>query len=86
MNEPFSGTFDGQGHVISNLTLTEAKTCYGLFSTVYYGVVQNLGVVDVNMNVPAESNMLRNGVLVSWLHNATIRNCYTTGKKGKYCR
>ena len=79
MNEPFSGTFDGQGHVISNLTLTEAKTCYGLFSTVYYGVVQNLGVVDVNMNVPAESNMLRNGVLVSWLHNATIRNCYTTG-------
>lgn len=42
----FCGTFDGQGHKISNVCLNDSATGYGLFSRVEKGaVIQNLSVV-----------------------------------------
>ncbi|MBQ7821709.1 MAG: hypothetical protein IJ391_05450, partial [Clostridia bacterium] len=50
-NAAFSGTFDGQDHTISNLSVSETDGKYaGLFGEMVGGVVQNLNVVNANIN------------------------------------
>jgi hypothetical protein len=46
----FGGTFDGQGHVIRNMTVTGEKRKAGLFATVS-GTVKNLGMEGTNIDV-----------------------------------
>ncbi len=44
---PFTGSLDGDGHVIRNLTIDTAKSAVGLFAYVAEGgVIQNVKVVD----------------------------------------
>ena len=45
---PFKGTFDGQNHTISGLTLTDVKEM-GLFIQINNGTVQNLTLSDANI-------------------------------------
>jgi hypothetical protein len=77
---PFTGVFNGYGHVISNLTI-EGESYLGLFG--FLGdraEVKNLGVVDVNITGSGYyvgGLVGRNGV---WLNEGGILiNCYTTG-------
>ena len=71
----FAGNFDGNGHVISNLTVEEVYYC-GLFGKLDVGSeVNNLGL---------EGILLVNGVqhvggLTSW-NLGRINNCYVTGE------
>ncbi len=44
-NQSFVGLFDGMGHTISNVTLSDRG---GLFGSMGAGTIQNLAVVDVN--------------------------------------
>jgi hypothetical protein len=47
---PFTGSFDGNGHVISNLTIATSTDYIGLFGYVGSGgQIRNLGVENVNM-------------------------------------
>ena len=73
----FAGTFDGNGHKISNLSGTQ-----GLFSTITStGNVKNLGMENVNIS----STNDRIGGLVGYL-NGTVDNCYVTGSiAGNWC-
>ncbi len=70
---PFTGVFDGCGHVIAHLTIIGGRQNLGLFgqSGAY---VKNLGVVDVNV--------IGSGSYVGGLvgHNGgSVTDCYTMG-------
>ena len=78
---PFSGTFDGNGHMITGLYIDSTDNYQGLFGYVCGGVIQNLGVdgyVKGNAHV---------GGIVGCLGSenigvpgaGTVKNCYYTG-------
>ncbi|OLN22903.1 hypothetical protein BTO30_07095 [Domibacillus antri] len=81
----FDGQIDGKGHVIKNLNNsgtgnTEATAC-GLVSntdSTKSFVVKNLGFENVNFNNTA--NAYRMGAITNFAYNATIENCFVTGK------
>jgi filamentous hemagglutinin family protein len=72
---PFTGTFNGQGNIISNLTINLPSTNYvGLFGYVNTGaVIQNVGLIGGSVN----GNSYVGG-LVGY-NSGTISNSYTTG-------
>jgi hypothetical protein len=73
---PFSGTFDGRGHVISNLTIDrpDAKD-QGLFGYIERGKVKNLGLENVNIRGGTSVGALAG---VVWF-NSSVADCYSTG-------
>ena len=77
----FGGTFDGQGHVIKNLTSTNSGNgSYGFFGVISQnGSVKNLGIVDANIQTPNDANSLEMGILADWVNSGTVINCYSTG-------
>ena len=72
----FTGTFDGLGHTISNLTINRPATDYvGLFGYAGSGaVIQNVGLVGGSVTGAALV-----GGLVGFIDGATISNSYATG-------
>lgn len=76
----FSGTFDGQGHVVHNLNnVPSTEYRYGLFGTVHNATIRNLGL-EAAMIIEADSNTrLEIGALVSWSSSSVIENCWATG-------
>lgn len=81
-DNPFTGTFDGNGHVITNLTVAAPSQDYvGLFGYVGSGgQILLLGVENVNINGGAAV-----GGLVGDIYYGNITSCYTTGSvSGSY--
>lgn len=74
-NHEYAGTFDGQGHVISGLTVNEisGRISYGLFGYVWRGTVKNLGIV--NSTIKGTEYV---GSICGMLGNGTIDNCFST--------
>jgi len=72
----FTGIFDGNGHVISNLTITTSTQGYiGLFGWVGTGgQIRNLGVENVNI----EGYDFVGG-LVGYNYYGTLSSCYANG-------
>lgn len=87
----FQGIFDGQSHVIYNLYSHEglksenkdnSNNLYrnGLFGAIYNATVQNLGIENADIVIPMnDTSTYGKGILVDWMTNSTIKNCYTTG-------
>ena len=87
----FQGVFDGQSHVIYNLYSHEGlksenkdnnNNLYrnGLFGAIYNATVQNLGIENADIVIPMnDTSTYGKGILVDWMTNSTIKNCYTTG-------
>ncbi len=70
----FTGSFDGNGHIISNFTFEAPDTNYvGLFYIGFEARVKNLGLM--NVHVVGKSYV---GGLASF-NNGTIENCYVRG-------
>ena len=74
----FWGSFDGNNHTISNLTMTELNTNYdangrgGLFRSVNSNAeIKNVKLENVNISMKGSS-----GALVSLLSACTISNCH----------
>ncbi|MDM8271900.1 hypothetical protein [Thermophilibacter provencensis] len=77
----FSGTFDGQGHVIHNLSnVNSTEYRYGLFGTVHEATICNVGLKDVNVAEAEGSTRLEIGSLISWASSSTVKNCWADGK------
>lgn len=73
----FAGTFEGNYHVIRNLTATE-KGNNGLFTSITGGTVRNLGIEDAE--IIQGGGYFYQGILAAWIADgAQIINCYTTG-------
>ncbi len=76
----FGGTFDGQGHTISNFKITKKtakddanKSSYGFFGNLR-GTVKNLTIDNATVNVPVKFA----AVLVGRMNSGTIDNCHVT--------
>jgi hypothetical protein len=70
----FSGVFDGNGHIISNLTITGGDSL-GLFGYLAPGAsVRNLGIVEVNI---AGSGVYVGGLAGN--NGGVVTQCYSTG-------
>ncbi len=85
-HKPFVGVFDGNGHVISNLTWSsDGRDCVGLFGSVgdprgFLGhwrdvtvEIRNLGLIDPNVSAGSGSYV---GGLAGYMANATVAACY----------
>lgn len=80
----FSGTFDGQGHVVKNLTMTSLVSgCAGLFGNLNNASIKNLGIENCNININTNSTYSYTcvGALAACINDTTtnISNCYSTG-------
>ena len=77
-DNPFTGAFDGNGHIVSNFTYTSTGTDYiALFGDVGTdGEIKNLGMVDAN--VDAGTGYYVSG-LVGLNDYGIVSNCYATG-------
>ncbi len=77
---PFTGVFDGSGHIISNFTYTSTDTDYiGLFGYVYgeNAQIKDLGLIAPDIDAGAESYDV--GSLVGYNSYGRISNCYAAG-------
>ncbi|WP_312375738.1 two-partner secretion domain-containing protein [Stutzerimonas nitrititolerans] len=72
----FSGTFDGQGHSLSNLVISQPEQDYiGLFGYTSGATIKNVGLVAVNVT---GSSIV--GALAGYANNSTtISNVYAIG-------
>ena len=71
---PFRGTFDGNGHRISNFSYMSPETTgVGLFGYVSCGQIRNLGLIDPNIHVDKGEY---HGCLVGLLSAGTVTHCY----------
>ena len=68
----FKGTFDGDGHTVSNFTINSQYNCIGLFGK-NNGTIMNLGVENAEIN----GYDFVGGVC--GFNNGTIEGCYNTG-------
>jgi hypothetical protein len=73
---PFMGTFDGDGHRITNVNINRYESFQGLFGLVR-GTVKNLGVVEARIHGKDST-----GGVVGYLDGGTVQNCYVTGEVG----
>ena len=73
VNAPFEGTFDGDGHVIKNITMSKGSETYGgLFSQAKGATFKNLGFENVSM----ASSWNQAGALVGWAEGITVEECF----------
>ncbi len=81
----FTGTFDGQGHSIANLTINRPYDwCVGLFGGVCEGgIIQNLrisgGVVNGDVDVGALVGRNSGGTVTNCCANVTVTGCDYAG-------
>lgn len=80
-NRPFSGTFDGKGHKISNLTGTSNSNAYGFFGyTDENAVVRNLNVELGGRLGSTYTAGSRHGVIIGVARKTAVQNCNVDGK------
>lgn len=72
-DEMFSGSLDGNGHKISNLTISNRDRYAGLFAYIFGGAVRNL---SVDVNIQGKSDV---GGIAGHLEGGQIENCTATG-------
>ena len=75
MTTSFSGTFNGNGHTISNLTISSTNSSQGLFGIVSDGTVQNVILKDATV-----SGGWGVGAFVGDNYG-TVSNCYVVSAK-----
>jgi hypothetical protein len=79
----FTGTFDGNEHTITGLTIVSAAgDTQGMFATIgESGVVKNLGLIDVNSSTGTNNVSSLGGI--AGMNEGRIENCYViTGDYG----
>ena len=74
-SEPFTGTFDGNGHTIKKLKTKESEDYQGLFGFTKDAVIKNLrvsGVVKGNMYVGGIAGQMEGGRIVNCVNDAKV--------------
>ena len=74
----FTGTFDGDGHKISNLKIESDNQYIGMFGYINGGKIKNLGLEKVD--IKGTTNNSYTGGIVGQLNSGTIENSYVTGE------
>lgn len=73
VTKPFAGTFDGNNHKISGLTLTAGLDDQGLFGC-SSGMIKNLGIENGNISIGSAE---RTGAICGY-STGTIENCWNS--------
>ena len=75
----FTGTLDGDGHIVSNITLAPQSQFANTYGLIGYlgsgGIVKNLGVNNIRLNEDSRDR-LRCGGIVGMISGGTVQNCY----------
>jgi len=72
----FTGSFNGQGYAITNMTINTTSNDQGMFGRIgLNGSVKNLGLVNVNIKGGSNTG----GIAGGFNSSGMIENCYTTG-------
>ena len=80
-DKKFSGTFDGNGHKVSNLQITQFKTDVGFFGyTTAAAEIHDLGIENIDIAIPVNTKN-RPETLGGMVGNAagTFERCYVKG-------
>ena len=76
---PFEGSFDGQGHTISGLNVYDTRSeldYYGLFGFVNGGTIKNVNISDTDITIVGPYT----GGLCGYIENGIVSNCSISGK------
>ena len=74
----FTGTYDGGGYSIDNVTISTTASYQGLFGYIgQKGVVRNVALRSVNITSTNDSGNIGG---IAGYNSGTIENCYVTGK------
>ena len=73
----FEGIFNGNGHTISNMTISSSSGYLGLFGCINNGTISNAAVIRAS--VTGTGTGLRFGGLVGEIDNGSIINSYVSG-------
>ncbi len=78
---PFTGSYDGQGHIITNLYIHRSGTNHiGFFGKVSTNArIKNLGLKDVDIKGGGYCGGLAGYVMGNWGETAEISCCFVTG-------
>ena len=80
----FTGTLDGNGYKIQNLTISVSTDRAGLFEELGAdGLLQNLALEEVDVGSTDASGDTRVGGLVALMSNGAIKNCSLTDSDGE---
>ena len=72
----FKGTFDGQGHTISNLKIDDENQSYAaLFAAAQNATIKNVNVKNVDINGDTTA-----AAILGYAKSATIENCHVSGE------
>lgn len=73
--DPFRGHFDGQGHVIRNLTINRPEDAEaGLFGLIQYGSIRNVGLENVSIH-----GFNKVGAIAGSIYGTEVTSVYATG-------
>ena len=72
----FTGVFDGDGHVISNMTITSDVRVAGFFAY-NNGTIQNLALENVRINISSNQNVYVGGI--AGANYGSVSQCYVSG-------
>ena len=76
----FDGTFEGQGHTVSNMYVEGKDAVSGFLGYLSGGaLVKDLTVADAEVVVPPTNGYFYQGVFAGWANNASVINCGTSG-------
>ncbi len=73
----FSGEFNGNGHVIENMTSRDTNSNVGLFEVISDATIYDLGFKNVTLETDGKNCT---GALAEEVVRSTIKNIYVTGK------
>ena len=77
IDNPYTGTFDGQNYAISGLYINDVDASVGLFAFIGSGAeVKNVGIEDSYINISRDYG---GGGVCGNNYNGTVTNCYNTG-------
>jgi hypothetical protein len=80
--KPFTGRFDGNGKIISKLTLTNRDRLMGVFSWIYGGEIKNLGLINPRIERGSRHTA---GALVGMINGGRVSRCYVSGGSVTAC-
>ena len=72
---PFSGTFDGNGHAIDGLRMGSEQESLGLFAYVQNGTITNLCMRGDGIQMEDYRGVLYVGSVAGYVSDSVIRNC-----------
>lgn len=70
----FSGSYDGQGHIITHLFVDRTGSYMGFFGKIDHTIIKNLGLESIDI-----TGDRRIGGIVGSSYYSSIEYCYTTG-------